>query len=223
MRFAAVDGWTRKHSILHRRDARAKIAAVLILLFAVSRGKLYAPTALIVAGVALAHLPLGALLLRACAALPFAAGFTLASAVSGRPEAGLALAIKSYVSAMCVLLLAGTTPLPSLLEGFRRFGVPAMLLEVIQFIHRYLFLAAEQGQRMAVAARSRGARRAFPAVAGSVGVLFARSYGRAEAIHRSMLARGYTGALPTPERQRFRFADAAVIGAAFAAAALAFV
>ena len=100
--------------------------------------------------------------------------------------------------------------LPSLKDsgGLER---PAVLLEVIQFVHRYLFLLAEQTQRMATAARARGARRSFAAVAGSVGVLFARSYDRAEAIHRSMLARGYTGSLPSRERLRFGAADLCLV------------
>ena len=123
----------------------------------------------------------------------------------GKPESGIVLAFE----AICRPLRAGphrNYAASFHLEGLRWFRAPAILLEVIQFVHRYLFLIAEQAQRMAIAARARGARRSFAAVAGSVGVLFARSYDRAEAIHRSMLARGYTGSLPSRERLRFRMA-----------------
>jgi cobalt/nickel transport system permease protein len=223
LRFAAVDEWSHKNTFLHQLDPRAKIVATLIVLFAVSRGNLLAPTAFILAGVAFGKLPIGAVLLRACVALPFAFSFAVATALSGHAQSGLVLAIRSYVSALAVLVLIGTTPLPSILEGFRRLGAPAVLLEVIQFVHRYLFLLAEQTQRMATAARARGARRSFAAIAGSVGVLFARSYDRAEAIHRSMLARGYTGSLPSRERLRFGAPDLCLVLFACVAASLAFV
>jgi cobalt/nickel transport system permease protein len=90
-------------------------------------------------------------------------------------------------------------------------GVPPLLLEVIQFVYRYLTLIGEQSKRMAVAATARGARRSIAAVAGSIGVLFARSYGRAEAIHRSMLARGYEGSLTARPTARFDVRDALLL------------
>jgi cobalt/nickel transport system permease protein len=40
-----------------------------------------------------------------------------------------------------------------------------------------------------------------------VAALFARSYGRAEDIHRAMLARGFAGEFRTLEPLRFRSAD----------------
>jgi cobalt/nickel transport system permease protein len=81
-----------------------------------------------------------------------------------------------------------------------------MLIEVDQFIYRYLLLIGEQARRMAMAAKARGAKRSFSAVAGAIGVLFARSYDRAEAVHRAMLARGYKGLLPS-RASRFEFGD----------------
>jgi cobalt/nickel transport system permease protein len=223
LRFLAVDEWSHKQSFLHSLDPRAKILATLIVLIAVSRGNLLAPTALILAGVAFAKLPVGAVLLRASVALPFAFSFAVATALSGHAQSGVVLMVRSYVSALAVLVLIGTTPLPSILDGFRRLGAPPMLMEVIQFVHRYLFLLAEQTQRMAMAARARGARRSFSAVAGSVGVLFARSYDRAEAIHRSMLARGYMGSIPSRENLRFRVADGCLLALASVVVGLAFV
>jgi cobalt/nickel transport system permease protein len=87
-------------------------------------------------------------------------------------------------------------------------GAPPLLLEVIQFVYRYLTLIGEQSKRMAVAATARGARRSIRAVAGSIGVLFARSYHRAEAVNRSMLARGYAGLLASRAPLAFNIEDA---------------
>ena len=86
---------------------------------------------------------------------------------------------------------------------------------VAQFLYRYLFVISEEAQHMSKAAASRGASvrgmmgngARFRAAAGALAVLFARSYGRAEDIHRAMLARAFTGRFPLLNSLRFRFAD----------------
>src|SRR6185295_4560652 len=72
------------------------------------------------------------------------------------------------------------------------------LILVIQFVYRYLFVIAEQAQRMRWAALCRG-RGSFRLAAGLVGVLFARSWQRADGVYHSMLARGFRGRfVPSP-------------------------
>jgi cobalt/nickel transport system permease protein len=75
-----------------------------------------------------------------------------------------------------------------------------MLILVIQFVYRYLFVITEQSQRMRWAAVSRGSQRgSFRLAAGLVGVLFARSWQRADGIYHAMLARGFQGRfVPAP-------------------------
>jgi cobalt/nickel transport system permease protein len=66
----------------------------------------------------------------------------------------------------------------------------------------------------AAAARGASVRRwigqgqRFRAAAGALAVLFARSYTRAEDVHRAMLARGFDGRLPMLAASRFRASDA---------------
>ena len=222
MRFSAVDDWSLQHSLLHNRDARAKLIACVLLLIAVSRGSLFPVALLAAAGLAFAQLPVWGVLLRACVVLPFSIGFAFASLLAGRPDTAIALIARSYLSGVCVLLLTGTTPLPALLNGLKRLRAPDMLLEVIQFVYRYLSLSAEQAHRMANAATARGAKRSFAAVAGSAGVLFARSYDRADAIHKAMLARGYSGAMPQPRASSFNSADVLLVCVALATAVAAY-
>ena len=70
---------------------------------------------------------------------------------------------------------------------------------------------------MSKAAASRGASvrgmaggaARFRAAAGALAVLFARSYGRAEDIHRAMLARGFPGQFRMLQPLDFRRSDAA--------------
>ena len=217
MRFVELDAWALGNSVLHRRDARAKIVACLLVLAAIGMGFLVPAAALVATALLVSRLPVIPVLARACIVLPFSLGFILAAAIAGRPDQALHAALRSYVSAVCVLTLIGSTPSPVLLDALRRLGAPPFLLQVVEFVYRYALLIAEQVRRMALAATTRGARRSFAAVAGSVGVLFARSYERADAVHRAMLARGYTGRLHPRTVPRFSAADLALIAVAMLA------
>jgi cobalt/nickel transport system permease protein len=228
LRHAVVDRWSRGASSLHRFDPRAKVVSLLVLLAALAtsnrNASLFACALLLmlIAALAWARVPVGGALARAAVVLPFGATFAAISWLGGEQARGVSLALKSYVSALAVLLVVSTTPLPALLGGFETLGAPRFLLEVAQFLYRYLFLLSEEVQimRKAAAARSASLRRwpdffrsggeRFRASAGALAVLFARSYVRAEAIHHAMLARGFQGRLPVLAASRFRPADAAV-------------
>jgi cobalt/nickel transport system permease protein len=148
-----------------------------------------------------ARIPLAGAMARAGVVLPFTAVFAAVSWLAGDPARGATLVMKSYLSALAVLLLVSTTPLPVLLRGFEMTGAPRFLLMVAQFLYRYLFVISEEAQHMRKAAMARGATvgglagntARFKAAAGALAVLFARSYGRAEEIHRSMLSRSFPG------------------------------
>ena len=190
-----VDEWRIRDTFLHRLDPRAKIVALFSLYSSLQPRHLLFSPALPLAGVAYrSTLPVGAVLLRGASFYRSPSALLIATVISGRPNRCLIL-LRSYLSAV------GRRD-PARLHAFaldpRRsppHGRPAVLLDVIQFVYRYLLLIGEQSKRMAVAASARGARRSFAAVAGSIGVLFARSYDRADAVHRAMLARGYAGSL----------------------------
>ena len=53
-----------------------------------------------------------------------------------------------------------------------------------------------------------GQSQRFHVAAGALAVLFARSYTRAECVHRAMLARGFNGTLPSLEKKGFERRDA---------------
>jgi cobalt/nickel transport system permease protein len=221
-----LDQWARGSTALHRFDPRAKLVALLALLIAVATADRRVPLfscellVFLMAGLAWARVPVGRALSRAAVVLPFAATFAAVLWLSGQAERGLVLAFKSYLSALAVLLVVATTPLPSLLGGMEALGTPRFLLEVAQFLYRYLFLLSAEAQcmRRAAAARGLGASIGdrFRAAAGALAVLFARSYVRAEGIHRAMLARGFAGRFPAMKKSRFRGADALFLLAAAA-------
>ena len=60
---------------------------------------------ILIAETLIARLPLPGLLLRACIVLPFTGTFAVITWLAGDPQRAAALAIKSYLSAVAVLLL----------------------------------------------------------------------------------------------------------------------
>ena len=220
MHHIVLERWSRGASALHRRDPRAKVVPLLVLLVALATSRRALPelsaalVALLCATLFAARIPIFSALARAALVLPFAAVFAAACWLVGDPARGAALILKSYVSALSVLTVVATTPLPALLRGLELMGVPLFLLTVAQFVYRYLFVISEEAQHMVKAAASRGAGGGrlggarFRAAAGALAVLFARSYGRAQEVHHAMLARGFSGRLPSLSPPRFRSADA---------------
>lgn len=233
MHLVLLDRWNELESPLHRLDPRSKILAVAgVVLFLVlsSSGlalKIPALGAFLVAMILLSRVPLGYCLRRAGLVLPFSLmavaaallgkwlpGGEVSSAISTPTAAGIVG--KSYLSALAVLLLVATTRLSDLLKALERLGVPGSFLMIVHFLYRYLFVLSEEAQHMSYARRSRSAGRRRPArlraAAAALAVLFARSYARAERIHRAMLARGFTGVLPTRHGLRWQGRDFACVG-----------
>jgi cobalt/nickel transport system permease protein len=218
-----LDRWSQGASPLHLLDARAKILTLLVFLIVLATtpgdavAVLATDAALLAAAILIARLPFGGILWRAMVVLPFSLTFALISWLAGDPLRALALVEKSYISTVAALLLAGVTPLPLLLGALERLGTPRLLVLVAQFLYRYLFVLSEQAQHMRLAAacregdasRRRGSR--FRVATGALAVLFARSYERAEGIHRAMLARGFSGRFSLLHAARFGARDGAFL------------
>ena len=223
MHHLVIDRWSRGTSPLHQRDPRAKLAALLVFLIALSTTPAAAQAAfatyavVLILAATLAHLPIRGLAGRAALVLPFSATFALLTWWSGDSLRALALAEKSFLSGMAALLLVGTTPLTAWTAALESWRAPRMLILVIQFVYRYLFVIAEQAQRMRWAALCRGSHQGgFRSAAGLVGVLFARSWLRADGIYRSMLARGFRGRFVPVALAPFQASDAIFVSTCLA-------
>jgi len=231
MHHVTLDSWSRIPSPIHRLDPRAKILAALAIVLSLVIGErsyawlFLSYLALLVALIVAARVPLGALAARAALVLPFAGTVALVNWFHGDAVRAAAVLGKSYLSALTVLFLLATTPLHALLRGLELLRLPRFFLMVAQFVYRYLFVLSEQAQHMMQARRCRaprGTRQPLAgAAAGAIGVLFARSYARAERIHHAMLARGFQGHFVLLEQPSLRAGDwLFVSGIAGAVAAL---
>lgn len=223
MRHARIDLWSRGTGPIHRLDAAAKILVTLVLLICIAT---LAPNALagclvyvflLLAAATVARLPLLSILRTAAVVLPFAICFAVMAALAGRGILALWLVSRAYLSSLATLLLVATTPMPELISGLERLHTPRFLVQVMQFLWRYLLVLVDEADSMRQAASSRaGSLRTmrFYQASAAIGVLFARSHARAEAIHRAMMARGFEGHLPLFPRARLPIADAGFSAAA---------
>ncbi len=143
--------------------------------------------------------------------VPLGAGFEV-------PRAGLLVVwnvlVKSWLSAITMLLMVSTTPFPSLLGGARSLGVPRIMAQVLAFMYRYLFIIQDELMRLVRARTSRsigneGFMWHARTAGGLLGSLFIRSYERGERVYLAMAARGYAGELPMLERQELASRDVA--------------
>ena len=116
-------------------------------------------------------------------------------------EAGLWAAwnilAKATLGMAVAAVLAATTPPAAIVAGLSRLHLPGLMVQIVAFMIRYLEVVRGEAERMRVARAARGFRsrhvRAWPALGGSLGALFIRTYERGERVHTAMLARGYDG------------------------------
>lgn len=217
MHRARVQRWSQGDSVIHRRHAAARILVTLALLVFIGTLTIHTIAAcvayllLLVIAAVTAGIPLSGMLAGAAAVLPFALCFAIVSALAGDMEQALMLVVRGYLSAFAALFLIATTPMPDLIAGLEWLRAPAFLLQVMLFLYRYLMVLMEEAVVLRQASLARaGSVRAlqFRQASAAVGVLFARSWARALAIHRAMVSRGFEGRIPTFRRLGFRFADA---------------
>lgn len=116
--------------------------------------------------------------------------------------AGWNIAAKGTLGVLVSLTLAATTHPRDLLAGLQRLRVPATLTMIAGLMLRYVEVIVAESARMRTARVCRGHDPRFlwqaGATARGIGTLFLRSYERGERVHRAMLSRGWTGALPEP-------------------------
>jgi cobalt/nickel transport system permease protein len=207
-------------TVLHRLPAHVKlVAAVTFVLFVVSTPAAVAE-AWVLYGVAVlvlaraAGLTASALRRAALIELPFLVfALMLPLVVPGErvevlgmsvSAAGLAgawnLLAKATVGVLVSFSLAATTSPRDLLLGLQRLRMPALLVQIMAFMVRYLDVVHGELRRMHIARLSRGFTprdvRQWGVLARSAGAMFIRSYERGERVHLAMLSRGHTGRLP---------------------------
>lgn len=211
------------HTPVHALAPQVKIVAALSFMLLVvatpsTQRWAFGAYAVLLAGVAsIARVPPGFLIKRSVVELPFVVAALLMPVFALGPrvdvlglslsasglESGFNLLVKATLGVFTSLLLAATTDLRAVLSGLQRLRVPALLVEIMAFMLRYVEVVGAEMGRMRVARESRcfearrGERlRSLRITAAATGALFIRAYERGERVHLAMLSRGYSGGLP---------------------------
>ena len=244
MQVHTLDRFIEQKSLIHQLDPRVKV--VITLLFIVSNVLLpdgawlafLAGWGLILWINLLAKLPLTYAFKRSFIALPFAlVAITVVFTLPGETvfsfplgpwhltasDTGLirfgSIVVRSWLAVQMAILLTATTQFPDLMHALYHLRVPRLLVAVISFMYRYLFVLVEEAGRLLHAREARSARLlpghglslgkeggsiAWRAkVAGNmVGQLFLRSYERSDRVYNAMLSRGYSGHFLTLNRHQ---------------------
>ena len=166
---------------------------------------------LVFVGQTLAGVPVRYLLRRLALFLPavgvLAISLPLANGGAEAWELAGGILLRSTLAFLAMLWLVNVSPLDELLVALRRMRVPAVLVAMLAFMHRYTVVLAEELNRMRTARRARGfgdgGRLAgWRTSAQMVAMLVIRSFDRAERVHGAMRARGWDGRVRSLDEAR---------------------
>ncbi len=127
-------------------------------------------------------------------------------AVSGGWISLASLFVRSLLTVGAALILIGTTGFAAVCQALERLGIPQLFTVQLLFLHRYIFLLADETYR---ASRTRELRSCGKKGLGVVsfsslaGHLLLRTWQQAARIHCAMLARGFVGQFHARRQSRF--------------------
>lgn len=247
MHFDLTDHYQGRSSLIHRLDPRVKTILTLSYLLGLSLipvggwAGFLAFAGLLLIAVGASGLDLAFTVRRSYIALPFVLaalpiifidqGDSIATlpgvgwAVSAAGlERFLSIMLRTWLGVQAGVLLTVTTRFPDLIWALGALRVPGVMVAIIAFMYRYLFILVDQALRMMQARAARSARvkgRPGPGmlwhgrVAGTMaGNLFLRSLERSERVYAAMASRGYDGAPRLLERFRMKPGDWLVLAGA---------
>jgi len=155
-------------------------------------------------------------------AFPFIAVASLTLLLTSDADNALNMGLRISASVLLLLVLVSSTPFMDVLWALRWFRLPALLSDLIMFTYRFIFVMLDESGRMRLARSSRGFqggrslldREAFKVLSNTIGMIFLRSYRRADRVYLALLSRGYDGKVRTLGGYQVRARDA-VLGLAF--------
>ncbi len=216
----AFDRHTELDSVIHRLDARSKLAGFLLPILVIAstpRDQVWPYSfyfVLLGLLVVVSRVPAVHILWRCGLASPvilMASALLLASGGHDAIKPAASVALKAYACIALMSLLTATSKVHHLLWAMRSLGAPAALNLIASLMFRYMFLLRAEYQRMARARESRTCRPVrsgrYALYARQFALLFIRSWERAERIHGAMAARGFKGTLKVGLERELRTAD----------------
>ena len=238
MKHSFLDQYSDRDSFIHRLDPRTKFITTLVFILAVittppTRWQVFALYLFLIATlIFLSRVPIFFVLKRSLVIIPFVALMAISIPFFKEGEAvgsynlwlwqvsvtysGLQvfwnILAKAWLSILSLILLTSTTKLTNLLHGLGQLHMPRVMVMILSFMYRYLFVLVDEVMRMKQARDSRnfGGKRLWQirTIGNMVGTLFIRSYERGERVYAAMVARGFDGQPRPLDRLNLRPVDA---------------
>lgn len=231
--FPQIDKHAGLDSPIHRWDPRAKLVAMLCLIFAVVlvTDVRMALVGLLVAVllVIISRLPLGFIAKRLMEVSPFVlslaliilfthergdeiARFFFLSITDDGLERAVLITARAMAAIILTLCMIGTMTFETTIKALEKLKVPTKLNQLIMFTYRYIFVLSDEFSSMSRSVTSRGFNsgadvHTFTTIAKMMGMLFIRGYERAERVYHAMASRGYEGRLETMTEFRMHKMD----------------
>lgn len=102
--------------------------------------------------------------------------------------------LNSSIIIVLLILLVETTKFVDLLKSLSKIGTPKIIVILLSFIYRYFFILIDEIEKMMYSVKLRSYKNiSLTTLASIVGILFIRSYERAERIYSAMVMRGFNG------------------------------
>jgi cobalt/nickel transport system permease protein len=240
-----IDRYSQIDSFIHRLDPRIKLIVfpglILFIIFTPPSAYLgFAAYGLFILGlILLSRIPRGFIFRRSLTVVPFilliavfipfvkqgevAGAFSLGGLKLNVTYAGLTIffnvLIKSYLCILSLILLTNSTKFSRLLKGLESLRCPKVIVMILAFMYRYIFVLLDELMRLKRArqARSFGENSwlKIRTLARIVGVLFIRAYERGERVYFAMCSRGYKGKILTAKVKMPKPGDFYFLGTTF--------
>ena len=209
------DSFARGSAARPQNHRLSPILALALSVGAVTLGMLLPPTHLpshgalicvLFAALSLARVPFGVVVRRLAVFLAFALLFAVSVPLSqgfrGGWEIAQGILFRGVESFLSGLWLISVVPFDRLLATLRRLGVPAILVAILAFMFRFIFVLWKELDTMRAARRARTFDQAglvfrWRNAAQMIGMLLIRSLGRSERVYGAMCARGWDGTVRT--------------------------
>lgn len=202
------DRYGRSVSICHRLPPLLKLLlAISVIVAGVAIPVRYWPAygvlgCLVFAGHSIAGIPLGYLIKRLLIFLPFVGSMAISLPLSQGLDRGwdlmLQIMFRGSLAFLVSLWLVNVMPFEQLLITLRKLRVPAVVVAILAFMYRYVFVVWDELDKMRTARKARNFSGGslwfrWRTLSQLIGMLLIRSLNRAERIHGAMCARGWDG------------------------------
>lgn len=202
------DRYGRSVSLCHRMPPSLKLLlAIMIIVLGVAIPIEFWPAygvlgCIVFAGHSVARIPVSYLLKRVLIFFPFVLAMAVSLPLSQGFERGwglgLTILFRGLLAFTVSLWLVNVMPFEQLLLTLRRWKCPAVVVAILAFMYRYVFVVWSELDKLRVARRARDFGQTsiwfrWKTLAQMVGMLLIRSLNRSERIHGAMQARGWDG------------------------------